>query len=471
MLIFLFQIICCTVISIGAIVWNCSYGSKYSYFIEERFDCAGEGLLTFLTQFALTTTMVPISLIISLELVKLIQAGFIAVDIKMFKKENDEGKQLVKVLSSSLNEELGQINYIFSDKTGTMTSNTMVFKYAVIGNECYGDKHLVEKDPKKTEVSMNNSFMKKKTIVGKKNGVEFDFASHELSKIISDDLTPQNYFVDEINIAKNSNKKYSYTNQKQLVDDFFFNIALCNECLIENPDANNVSYQGPSPDEVTLTHAAYMLDYKYAGNDKTCKKVIKDNVIHNFIVHKWIGFDSDRKRSSIIVEDENGLIKHYMKGADSIILDRLSPNDQVFTDVNVEWINKFSNIGLRCLAYCVKLYTKKELEEIKKKFYDAENHEDREKELIKVQNEIEQGFFYIGSSAVEDKLQDDVPECIADFLKADIKVWMLTGDKLQTAENIGYSCSLIQSNFEKIYITANDNIEDKEHEVIGIIEK
>lgn len=86
------------------------------------------------------------------------------------------------------------------------------------------------------------------------------------------------------------------------------------------------------------------------------------------------------------------------------------------------------------------------------KFYEAENSDKREENLIKVENEIEQNFMYIGSTAVEDKLQDQVPECIADFLRAGIKLWMLTGDKLETAENIGYSCSLIQEDFKKIYI-------------------
>jgi len=119
-----------------------------------------------------------------------------------------------------------------------------------------------------------------------------------------------------------------------------------------------------------------------------------------------------------------------MKGADSVIFERLAETNQRYLKTNKEWITKFSRIGLRTLGYCVKVYTEKELSDIMNKFYDAENSEkDVDELLIKVEDDVEQGFMYVGSTAVEDKLQDDVPECIADFLKADIKLWMLTGDK------------------------------------------
>lgn len=74
-------------------------------------------------------------------------------------------------------------------------------------------------------------------------------------------------------------------------------------------------------------------------------------------------------------------------------------------------------------------------------------------------------------TAVEDKLQDRVPQCIANFIEANIKVWMLTGDKLETAENIAYSCSLIQSNFEKFYIRLGDDYQEKTKQLRSMIEQ
>jgi phospholipid-transporting ATPase len=87
--------------------------------------------------------MIPISLIVSLEFVKLFQAYFIEKDINLYVGERDKW---AKVSTSSINEELGQVEYIFSDKTGTLTCNQMEFKYCIIGNTLYGDVEYEEEE-------------------------------------------------------------------------------------------------------------------------------------------------------------------------------------------------------------------------------------------------------------------------------------------------------------------------------------
>ena len=69
----------------------------------------------------------------------------------------------------------------------------------------------------------------------------------------------------------------------------------------------------------------------------------------------------------------------------------------------------------------------------------------REKEVEKVCDKFEQNLQLVGATAVEDRLQDDVPQTIHSLQAAGIKIWMLTGDKLETAENIGHSCKLINN--------------------------
>jgi magnesium-transporting ATPase (P-type) len=139
-LILLFQILVSAVSAIGNSVWDYLYGKDHEY-IYFPYDHNLDGFLTFLTYIVLNNTMIPISLIVSLEIVKAVQGYLIQEDKEMYCVEK---KKAPKVFTSSINEELGQVQYIFSDKTGTLTCNKMVFKLCVIGNELFGDKTILE---------------------------------------------------------------------------------------------------------------------------------------------------------------------------------------------------------------------------------------------------------------------------------------------------------------------------------------
>ncbi|XP_058026472.1 phospholipid-transporting ATPase IC isoform X2 [Ahaetulla prasina] len=166
-------------------------------------------------------------------------------------------------------------------------------------------------------------------------------------------------------------------------------------------------------------------------------------IVKTYDVLAILDFNSDRKRMSVIIRDPNGAIKLYCKGADTVIFERLHPRNPNKQDTE-DALNIFANETLRTLCLCYKEVSHYEYEAWEKKFMAASLAlRNREAALDKVYEEIEQNLILLGATAIEDKLQDGVPETISKLAKADIKIWVLTGDKKETAENIGFSCELL----------------------------
>jgi phospholipid-transporting ATPase len=198
-------------------------------------------------------------------------------------------------------------------------------------------------------------------------------------------------------------------------------------------------------------------------------------------------FNSDRKRMSIILKDGD-MIKLYMKGADTEILKKLSnKSNPIFLEQAKRYVDYFSQYGFRTLLVGMKVLHVKEYEDWSKRFKEASMDLANKAKLCEERMaEIEMGCYLIGATVVEDKLQDQVPECIRDLRLAGIKIWMLTGDKFNTAYNIGLSCNLISNSLhifkvkgeegedvDKLvkefakFTKKNDSIDEKQH--FGIV--
>ena len=445
----LVQVILSLAIFFGALVWNSNNAETYSYFIPVRYSAVLEAVTSFFTAFILLVVLVPISLIISLEMVKITQAFFIDNDVDMM---NEEGKYS-KTYNSTLNEELGQIEYVFSDKTGTLTRNSMEFKLCVLGDKIYGDKALITKNSK--------VFKRKATFVNKKAGVEYSFEDKRLDVLIKKMNKGE-----KINFElkdERGRKVYKIQTEQELVENFMLTLSVCHDCMLDGDSDEELNYQGPSPDEVALVDSAKNLGYVFLKTTNS-GKVIKINGEEEEIeVLQAFEFDSERKRSSVIIRHD-GVIKMLIKGADNIIIDRLSKDiEQPFLDLTVDYLEKFSLKGLRTLCYAVKVFSEKEYKQLVDDIAKLNADPEKPKKLKLIASEAERGFTLLGCTAVEDRLQDEVPKVIADLIDANIRVWMLTGDKLETAENIGFSCSLIQESFKKIYLrSSKDKDNDKD---------
>jgi phospholipid-translocating ATPase len=169
-----------------------------------------------------------------------------------------------------------------------------------------------------------------------------------------------------------------------------------------------------------------------------------------------LDFNNVRKRMSVILRKDDK-ITLYCKGADTTVYERLNPSCAELMELTTSNLNDFAQSGLRTLCLAAKDIDPSYYKQWKKRHHSASiSLTDRDGQLDAVYEEIENGMILLGATAIEDKLQDGVPDAIANLSMAGIKIWVLTGDKQETAVNIGYSCRLLREEMEEVYIIDAD---------------
>jgi len=236
------------------------------------------------------------------------------------------------------------------------------------------------------------------------------------------------------------------------IHEFWKALAITNECMVKE-EKGEIRYMGTSPDDLELVRAATNQGYKLIDtsiNSKTVRIAGKD---YTFEILKVLGFSSERKRMSIIIKDRFG-IKLYSKGADSEISKRLSKKSLESENYKIisNGLLDYSRKGLRTLMVAYRKIREQDyISWVNRLTEDEMNIQHKQKLIERLYDIIESNLTLIGGTVVEDKLQDKVPETIKELRAAGIKIWVLTGDKLDTAESIGYSCNLL-SKEQKLFI-------------------
>ncbi|KAH8387021.1 hypothetical protein KR093_004129, partial [Drosophila rubida] len=362
-----------------------------------------EDFLSFLILF---NYMVPISMYMNIELYRVFGALFMKSDLSLYDPETD---QPCGVNASNLNEDLGQINILFSDKTGTLTKNQMIFLKCFTGGRNY---------------QLQNTQL---------------YCPSTEERFTLDAMEPE-------------------------VLDFFETLALCHTVDILEPNVEATGekqseqdslitndiisrYQASSPDEKAILEGCARLGLIFKSIDNNTLHLSRQLHISDVQDLQYerlqvLEFSSERKRMSVIIRDENDVLWLYSKGAETSILPRCKKSAQIaLVD---EQITEYAKEGLRTLAVARRILTESEYAVFVASLNNANIQLNNRKELIaQCYDTIEVELDLLGATALEDALQDNVDETLVALQEAGLKIWVLTGDKVETAFNIGMACKHI----------------------------
>ncbi|NXU41547.1 AT8B3 ATPase, partial [Drymodes brunneopygia] len=407
--IFLVLLVTSLGLAVASGFWARTFQEKHGYLaaLYKHTSPAQQGFLNFWGFTILLSIIIPMSMYITFEFIYLVNSCFINWDLEMYCGAKDIPAE---ARSTSLNDQLGQIEYIFSDKTGTLTQNIMSFKKCCVNGTIYGNLGWDE-------------------LVGAQ-GLNWERPGEQ-----------------ELGVCDLTLLEAAQRDKDPVLREFLRLLALCHTVMVEDR-GDQLVYQAASPDEEALVLAARNLGYVFLGRTQDSITVRELGRTRTYEVLAMLDFNSDRKRMSVLVRDPQGSIRLYTKGADTVILERLrgrGPNETLTERA----LDRFAEETLRTL--CV---ASREVSEPEFRAWSRRHHEaalllqDRAQELDRLYEEMEQNLQLLGATAIEDKLQDGVPETIQLLKLGNIKVWVLTGDKRETATNIGYACRLLTDDME-----------------------
>eukprot|EP00656_Telonema_subtile_P003520 TRINITY_DN11600_c0_g3_i2.p1 TRINITY_DN11600_c0_g3~~TRINITY_DN11600_c0_g3_i2.p1 ORF type:complete len:1289 (-),score=306.34 TRINITY_DN11600_c0_g3_i2:346-4212(-) len=413
--------------------WYLYLGGKYEGDLSANWYGTTENVpvwfLAFFTSIALFSLMIPLSLYVTVEFIKLMLGQFVSWDVQMYSKRLDK---YAKCRNENIIEDVGQINYLLSDKTGTLTMNQMALLKCSIGGVEYGND---------TEQISGTTWVKP---------AQIPFYDRQVSNFKWLELP---------------------TEQSANVANFLTALSLCNSEVLPNKHSDGtIQYSAASPDDNALVKASHTLGVSLVS--RSCRRDGIDQVelevatpsgepsTMTVNILKTIDFTNERKRMSVLVELPTGEIRLYSKGADNVMREMLAdPNGDMVVTTQAQ-CDAFASLGLRVLLVAERANLSRKFVDSWLARYSAAStsgtRQQKEQLCHQLNEEMECKMELVGATAIEDKLQPGVDLTLTRLAKAGIKTWVLTGDKTETAVKISFACKLLTEEMITITMTSSD---------------
>ena len=408
----------------------------------------GFDIFTFIKFIILFCSIIPIALRVNLDVSKTWLSYKISTD-------NDIKGTIAR--NSTIPEELGRISYIFSDKTGTLTKNEMIFKNIALESEVFGIenfedlKNIIEDECQLYDAPLLDVINVKNN--NKENNL-IENINNDDEKIIDNKEINMENIIDTSNNNNNIKQKRKRRERSKIIRDVITAMVLCN-----NVTPTDNGYQASSPDEIALVKFADSLNMVLSHRtDKTIKVKDPTGNLEEFDILANFPFSSDTKRMGIILKNKKyGHIIYYLKGAENVMINFVKKEYEGIIKENAE---NLAVKGLRTLVLTQKIISQKDFDKWEHEYEEASaSMVDRKGKMAEVVSKLENNMEFLCVTGVEDLLQDDVANTIDYLRNAGMKVWMLTGDKVETATCISISAG-IKDKKQKLFTIKYDDLID-----------
>ncbi|CDW80139.1 probable phospholipid-transporting atpase iib-like [Stylonychia lemnae] len=398
----------------------------------------GDWLMFYFRIVLLLSSIIPISLRVNLDLAKMWYSYCI--------NQDDQIPGTV-ARNSTIPEELGRIQFLITDKTGTLTQNDMICKRIMTEFAQFSSDDTAE--------DLKELIFKNCRLFGEGPCGDYDIITakvqtrrREQHQICRDMLTALTICNNVTPVHQDPAVQVPQAHKNADISNFGSSRRASNNTPQHSQDRINQDksdepiLQASSPDEIALVKFAIDMNMYLLERDRAQVQIKNsDNKYENYEVLANFPFSSETKKMSILVrQKDTGRIIYYVKGAEVVMETKVKPAQRAPL---LEFCESLAMEGLRTLVIAQKVLTAHDCELFLQNYKAAASRlKQREQFIQAAVSELEHDLEFLGVTGVEDKLQNNVQLTIESLKSAGIQVWMLTGDKVETATSIAISAGL-----------------------------